>query len=182
MKLFTLVLAVVVLLSVGVFAVRLGGSTKLPAVTSGIRASLDQFGYKDVSVTQDRNKGVVTLSGRVSAEADKEQAESIARSAASGQIVSDEIVIVPSGAEKMAVSANSDLDKGIAENVRAALIQNRVKQNVSYRVKSGVVTLRGTVTSQLRNAQVEEIVSNVPNVKQVVNRLQVNEQRASSSN
>ena len=182
MKLFTLGLAVIVLLSVGVFAVCLGGSTKLPAVTSGIRASLDQFGYKDVSVTQDRNMGVVTLSGRVSAEADKEQAESIARSVASGQIVSNEIVIVPSGGEKMVKSANSDLDKGIAENVRAALIQNRVKQNVSYRVKSGVVTLKGTVTSQLRNAQVEEIVSNVPNVRQVVNRLQVNEQRASSSN
>jgi hyperosmotically inducible periplasmic protein len=182
MKPLMVSLTVVVLLSLGVFAVCLGGSTKLPAVTSGIRASLDQFGYKEVSVTQDRTKGVVTLTGRVSAEPDKEQAESIARSMASGQIVSDEIVIVPGGDGKNVSAANADLDKGIAMNVGAALIQNKVMQNVSYRVKSGVVTLKGSVSSRLRNAQVEEIVSSVPNVKQVVNKLQVNEQGASSSN
>jgi osmotically-inducible protein OsmY len=182
MKPFVASLAVVVLLSLGVFVVCLGGSTKVPAVTSGIRASLDQFGYKDILVSQDRTKGVVTLTGRVSAEPDKEQAESIARSLASGQIVSDEIVIAPGGDEKKFNAVNSDLDKGIAENVGAALIQNKLRQNVSYGVKSGIVTIRGSVNSRLRNAQVEEIVSGVPNVKQVVNKLQVNEQVAGSSN
>lgn len=175
-------LTVVVLLSLGVFAVCLGGSTKLPAVTSGIRASLDQFSYKDVSVTQDRTKGVVTLTGRVSAEPDKQQAEWIARSIASGQIISDEIVIVPGGEELKVKATNADLDKGIAENVCEVLTQNKVKQNVSYRVRSGIVTLKGSVNSRLRNEQVEEIMSSVPYVKQVVNKLQVNERDASSSN
>jgi len=175
-------LVVAALLSFGVFAVCLGGSTKLSAVTSGIRASLDQFGYKDVLVSQDRTKGVVTLTGRVSAEPDKEQAESIARSMASGQIVSDEIVIVSNGDEKKVSAVNADLDKGIAENVGAALSQNKLKQNVSYRVKSGVVTLKGSVNSRLMNAQVEEIVSSVANVKQVVNKLDVRGSDTSSSN
>ena len=44
---------------------------KSPDVTDSIRKSLDQSGYKDVSVSQDRDKGVVTLSGTVPAESDK---------------------------------------------------------------------------------------------------------------
>ena len=38
-------------------------STKSPEVADGIRKSLDQAGYKDVSVSQDRDKGVVKLTG-----------------------------------------------------------------------------------------------------------------------
>ena len=182
MKPFTASIAIGVLLSVGALAKCSGGSSKLPAVTAGIRESLDQYGYKDVSVAQDRTKGVVTLTGRVSADADREQADSIARSLATGQIVSDEIVVMPASAEKEAKAINPDLDKGIAENVDAALIQNRVKQNVSYRVKSGVVTLKGSVNSRLRSAQVERIASSVPNVKLVVNQLQVKDQDATASN
>ena len=49
-------------------------TTKSPDVTGSIRTSLDQAGYKDVSVSQDRDKGVVTLSGHVVADTDKAQA------------------------------------------------------------------------------------------------------------
>ena len=38
---------------------------KAPDVSSAIRQSLDQAGLKDVSVSQDRDKGVVTLGGHV---------------------------------------------------------------------------------------------------------------------
>jgi osmotically-inducible protein OsmY len=182
MKPFTSSLAIGVLVSAGALAGCSGASTKSPAVVAGIRESLDQFGYKDVTVVQDRVEGVVTLTGRVSADADKEQAEWIARSIATGQIVSDEIEIAHASGEKGARTANSDVDKGIAKNVDAALIQNRVKNNVSYRVKSGVVTLNGRVRSRLRSAQVEEIASSVPNVKQVVNKLEVEDQGDSSLN
>jgi osmotically-inducible protein OsmY len=57
-------------------------STKTADVSDSIRTSLDKAGYKDVSVSQDRDKGVVTLGGHVAADADKSQAESIARSIA----------------------------------------------------------------------------------------------------
>jgi osmotically-inducible protein OsmY len=48
-------------------------------------------------------------------------------------------------------------------------------------VKNGVVTLKGDVASQGRRAQVEKLVTAVPNVKQVVNELEVKSQKASSS-
>ena len=62
---------------------------KSPDVTDSIRKSLDQSGYKDVSVSQDRDKGVVTLGGSVASESDKAQAESLAKSAAAGQVVAN---------------------------------------------------------------------------------------------
>ena len=40
-------------------------------VSGGIRTSLDQAGLKNVSVTQDHDKGVVTLGGHVTADSDK---------------------------------------------------------------------------------------------------------------
>jgi osmotically-inducible protein OsmY len=52
---------------------------------------------------------------------------------------------------------------------------------VSYAVKSGVVTLTGEVNSQSKRDRAEKVASSVPNVQQVVNDLQVKNQKASSS-
>jgi osmotically-inducible protein OsmY len=45
-----------------------------------------------------------------------------------------------------------------------------------------VVTLSGEVDSQSKRAQAQTIASSVPNVQQVVNELQVKNQKATSSN
>jgi hyperosmotically inducible periplasmic protein len=154
---------------------------KSPDVSDSIRKSLDQAGLKDVSVSQDRDKGVVTLGGHVAADADKAQAESIAKSNAAGQVVANQIAVIPPGVENDAKTVNSDLDKGIEKNLDAAFIQNRLQKNVKYDVKNGVVTLTGEVNSQSKRAQAEKIASSVPNVQQVVNELQVKRQKASST-
>jgi osmotically-inducible protein OsmY len=151
-------------------------------VADEIRKSLDQSGYKDVSVSQDREKGVVTLTGHVASDGDKQQAESIAKSMSVGQVVADEIQVLPAGAESDAKAVNSDLDKGIDKNLDAALIQNRLNKDISYDVKNGVVTLKGNVNSEIRRSQAAHIASSVPNVHQVVNELQVKNQKASSTN
>jgi hyperosmotically inducible protein len=168
-----------------VMSTTLGGCSTSPTksadVSSDIRKSLDQAGLKDVSVKQDLDKGVVTLGGHVAASADKSQAESIAKSIAGGQVVADEIAVIPPGVESDAKAVNSDLDKGIEKNLDAALIQNKLNKSVKYEVKNGVVTLTGEVSSQLRRAQAEKVASSVPNVKQVVNELQIKNQKATSS-
>lgn len=169
-----------------VFAATLVGcsttSTKGADVSGSIRASLDQAGLKDVTTSQDREKGVVTLGGRVAADSDKSQAESIARSFAGSQVVSNQIAVLPPGVESDAKKVNSDLDKGIESNLDAALIKHRLHESVKYAVKNHVVTLTGDVDSQLKRARAEEVASEVLNVQQVVNELQVKKQKASSSN
>jgi osmotically-inducible protein OsmY len=173
----------VTFLTLSILATLLGCSntTQSPDVTDGIRKSLDQVGLKDVSVNQDRDKGVVTLGGHVPSDVDKSQAESIAKSIADGQVVSNQIGVIPPAVESQAKTVNSDLDKGIEKNLDAALVQHRLHKGVKYDVKNGVVTLTGQVNSQARRAQVKNVASAVPNVQQVVNELQVKNQKATSS-
>jgi hyperosmotically inducible protein len=154
---------------------------KSPDVADSIRKSLDQSGLKNVSVSQDRDKGVVTLGGNVAVDGDKAQAESIAKSIAAGEVVSDQIAVLPAGAESESKTVNSDLDKGIEKNLDATLIQDRLHKGVKYDVKNGVVTLTGEVNSESKRAHVEKVASRIPNVQQVVNELQVKNQKASST-
>jgi hyperosmotically inducible protein len=181
MKTLKLCLSLLALLVV-VSLVGCSGARQSPDVSDSIRKSLDQAGLKDVSVSQDRDKGVVTLGGHVAAAADKSQAESIAKSIATGQVVANQIAVMPPGGESEAKAVNSDLDKAIEKNLDAALIQNKLHKSVKYDVKNGVVTLTGEVNSQSKRALAEQISSAVPNVKQVVNDLQIKNQKASSSN
>jgi osmotically-inducible protein OsmY len=168
------------LLAVGILAGCSGTATKSPDVSDSIRKSLDQAGFKDVTVSQDRDKGVVTLGGKVTSESDKSQAESLAKSLAGTQVVADQIAVIPVSAEKEAKAVNSDLDAGIEKNLDAALIQNKMHDNVKYEVKSGVVTLTGEVNSQDKRELAGKVATAVPNVQQVVNDLQVKNQKASS--
>jgi hyperosmotically inducible protein len=173
--------AMIMLLAVGTLGGCSATAVKSPDVSDSIRKSLDQAGFKDVSVSQDRDKGVVTLGGQVASDNDKSQAELLAKSFAGVQVVADQIAVIPAGAEKEAKAVNSDLDEGIQNNLDAALIQNRLREKVKYEVKSGVVTLTGEVNSETKRERAEKVATEVPNVQQVVNDLQVKDQKASSS-
>jgi hyperosmotically inducible protein len=181
MKKLRLSVAMVALLAVGIMAGCSQTATKSPDVSGSIRKSLDQAGFKDVSVSQDRDKGIVTLGGQVASENGKAQAESLAKSLAGAQVVANQIAVIPLGVEKEAKAVNSDLDQGIEKNLDAVLIQNKMHNNVKYDVKNGVVTLTGEVNSQSKRDHAEKVATSVPNVKQVVNNLQVKNQKASSS-
>jgi len=154
---------------------------KSPDVTDAVRKSLDQAGYKGVSVSQDRDKGVVILTGTVPTETDKAEAESVAKSSAGSQVVADQISVRPPGEESEAKAVESDTDKAIEKNLDAVLVKNKLKHDVSYDVKSAVVTLTGTVPSQGRRSMVEKLAEEVSGVKQVVNELDVKGQKATSS-
>jgi osmotically-inducible protein OsmY len=82
--------------------------------------------------------------------------------------VSNQIAVIPPSAESDAKAVNSDLDKGMENNLDAALIQHRLHKSVKHDVRNGVVTLIGEVNSQSQRAQAERVASSVPNVKQVV--------------
>ena len=181
MRTLKLCTALLVMLVIGGLTACSSASTKSPDVSDNIRKSLDQAGLKAVSVSQDREKGVVTLSGNVPSQSDKAQAESIATSLAAGQVVSDQVSVVPPGVESETKTVNSDLDKAIEKNLDAALIQNHMHKSVSYDVKSGVVTLTGEVNSQAKRSAAEKVAAGIPNVQQVVNELQVKDQKADSS-
>src|ERR1019366_6356153 len=135
MKKLRLSVAMFALLAAGILAGCSQTATKSPDVSDSIRKSLDQAGYKDVTVSQDRDKGIVTLGGQVVSENDKSQAASLAKSLAGTQVVANQIAVLPVGGEKDAKTVNTDLDKGIEKNLDAALIQNKMHDHVKYEVK-----------------------------------------------
>jgi hyperosmotically inducible protein len=180
MRKIRLYVAMLTLIGAGTLA-GCSGTSASPDVSDSIRKSLDQAGFKGVSVSQDRDKGIVTLGGQVVSDGDKAQAETLAKSLAGSQVVADQIAVIPPGLEKEAKAVNSDLDQGIEKNLDAALIQSNLLKIVKYEVKSGVVTLTGEVNSENKRARAEKVAAAVPNVQQVVNNLQIKDQKASSS-
>ena len=163
----------------------LGGCSQAPQsppVAGNIRTALGQAGLKDVSVTQDREKGVVTLGGHVGNDADKARASQIAQSLAAAQVVANEVAILPASDAGPTKTVYADLDKGIASNLDAALISAGYRTGIRHEVKNGVVTLTGTVDTEDQRQQLQKIAQGVPNAQQVVNEIQTRHQKASSTN
>jgi hyperosmotically inducible periplasmic protein len=154
---------------------------KSPDVSSDIRKSFDQAGLKNVSVSQDRDKGVITLGGQVASDAAKAEADSLAKADAAGQVVADEIAVIPPGNNDVK-TVNSDLDSAIGKNLDAALIERHLDKRVHYDVKNGVVKLTGDLKSESRRDEAGKVATGVPNVQQVVNEIQIKDQKATSNN
>ena len=181
MKVIAIYTVLAVLVVAGSLAGCASGPVKSPDVAESVRKSLDSAGLKDVTVKQDREKGVVTLGGKVTTEVQKAEAELVAKPHAAGQVVAVEIAVIPVGVEKEARAIHSALDEGIEKNLEAALIQNRMDKLVKYEVNNAVVTLSGEVESDVRRSAAEQVAASVPNVKQVVNTLQIKNQKATTT-
>ena len=94
---------------------------KSPDVTATVRSALDQAGLKTVSVSQDCDKGVVTLGGQVGSD----------RGQGPGRVTGEvhwpacrwsriRLRSIPVGSESDAKTVNADLDRGIEQNLDAA--------------------------------------------------------------
>jgi hyperosmotically inducible protein len=164
-----------------IFLAGCSAPSKAPDVTGTIKDSLKDAGLRDISVSQDRDKGVVTLSGNVAEEGDKVRAAEIAKSVAGSQVVANEIAVVPRGIESEAKTVNKDLDEAIKKNLDAVLIRQSLHDDVKYDVKNGVVILTGNVNSQATRSAAQKIAAEVPNVQQVVNKLEVKNQKATAT-
>jgi osmotically-inducible protein OsmY len=160
-----------------VLVVGTAGCSTHSAKAEKIRTSLDQAGLTDVSVTRDRDNGVLTLGGRVATHGDKDRAESVASTIAGNEVVSNQIAVIPSGSGSDVKTAASERDQGIASNLDAALIENRLHESVHYDVRNSVVTLTGEVESQDKRRRAESIAAGVPDVLRVVNQVRVRGQK-----
>ena len=154
---------------------------KAPDLNRSVREALDKAGFTKVSVSQDRERAVITLKGGVASEGDKALAESIAKAAGVGEVIANEIAVLPPGAEDVAKSVNANQDYLIRKQLDAELAQHTLNDRIKYEVKNGVVTLRGTVLSTKARSAVERIAATIPNVTQVVNELEVKSRNATSA-
>jgi hyperosmotically inducible periplasmic protein len=145
-----------------------------PSYKDAVNTAIQNDGFKDVKVDEDRDKGVITLDGKVKSEDEKAKAEDDAKAAAPGMIVANQIQVAPEGVEGEAKKIDKNLDSGIKDNVTAAFTQARLdKQHINVDVDNGVVKLKGDVDNAAQRDQAEKVAASVPNVQQVVNELEV---------
>jgi hyperosmotically inducible protein len=156
-------------------------NTKSPDVKADVEKALSQAGVEDVKVGQDRDKGVITLSGDVTTKEDKEKADYVTKSVSGSAVVSNQIGVRPTGFETEAKNIDSNRDAAIEKNFEASLILGQLGNDVKCVVKNGVLTLKGDVNSQHKRYDLEKLAASIPNVQQVVNELQVKEQKATST-
>lgn len=140
-----------------------------------VKQALEQADLKGVTVTDNADKNTVTLGGTLHSADAKTRAAEVAKSAAPDRTIANEIAVEPAGEESQAKSVQSNLDDGIENNYKAALVASRLnKQSIRYDAKNGVLTLKGSVKTRQQKAEAEQLASKIPNVQQVVNQIDVN--------
>src|SRR5262249_51266282 len=159
---------------VAVLLLTAGCSQNNARKTDAVKQALQQADLTDVTVSDDTNKNTITLGGTVHSEDAKSRAEDVAKQAAPDSTIANEISVQPAGAESQGKSEQSNLDDGIESNYKAALTSKRLdKQSIHYDAENGVLKLTGNVKTQQQKKEAELLASKWPNVKQVVNEIEV---------
>lgn len=160
-----------------------GCKSSHPDEKSAVTTSLNSNNLSAVGISQDRDKGVMTLSGNVDTQDQKNQAESLTKQAAPDYTVSDEIGVRPPG-DNQAGSVASNRDSAIEDNFKAEIKEhkNLNDQSISGSAKNGTLVLSGTVKTSRQKEEAEKLAKKVPNVQQVVNEIEVKPGKHSTAN
>ena len=155
-----------------------------PDEKSAVTTSLNNNNLSNVSVSQDRDKGVITLKGDVGTSDLKSQAENLAKQAAPDYMIANEIGVRPAGDESQAGAVSSNLDTAIEHNYKAMLKghKNLDDQSISYSAKNGTLVLKGTVKTAQQKKEAESLAKHVPNVQRVVNEIEIKPGKHSPAN
>lgn len=158
-------------------------SSEHPDEKDAVNSAMTSNGLGVVRVSQDREKGVMTLSGDVESSDQKTQAESVAKQAAPDYVISNEIGVRPVGAEGQAKAVDSSTDNAIEDNYKAALKahKNLDDQSISYDAKNGTLLLKGSVKTAAQRKEAFALAKHVPNVKEVVNEIAVKSDKHSTA-
>lgn len=163
-------------------ALVIGGCNKsYPDEKSAVDQALTSNDFGTVGVSQDRDKGVITLRGNVGLPGDKDRAEKIAQRAAPDYTIANEIGVRPESVPG-AAGADAKLDSAIEDNFKAAVKghENLNDQSISGSAKNGTLVIKGSVKTPQQKAEAENLAKQVPNVQQVVNELKVKSDKHST--
>jgi osmotically-inducible protein OsmY len=159
-----------------------GCARKSASVKDQVSNSLQQSGLQDVKVDEDRGRHLVTLTGNVKDVGVKQEATQIAQGAAPGWAVANEVAVLPQGDEGPARSIAGNLDDAIEKTYKATLTANRLDgEGIHFHAKNGVLELTGTVDNPAVRQQAQTLAATVPNCSQVVNKLDVKHQTATTT-
>jgi hyperosmotically inducible periplasmic protein len=158
-------------------------SKSLPDEKGAVANSLKRNDLGSVDISQDRDKGVVTLTGNVASDDAKLKAENLAKQAAPDYTIANQIGVRPPQVQNAGAVA-TDLDSAIEDNFKAAIKghQNLDDQSIHASAKNGTLIIKGSVKTTTQKKEVSTLAKHVPNVQQVVNELDVTPDKHSTPN
>lgn len=149
-------------------------SVSHPDEKSAVTDALKNNNLSAVSVSEDRDKGVMTLKGNLDSQEVRDQAENVAKQAAPDYIIADEIGVRPPG-ESEAGAIASSLDSAIEDNYNATIKAHSSlnDQGIDCSAKNGTLVLKGSVKTAKQKKEAEDIAKRIPDVHEVVNEIEV---------
>ncbi len=178
-KILVLPILLMLALAIGCSQQRANSPDPKDAVNNAMTAN----GYGAINVSVDRDKGVVTLKGDVKTDEEKAKAEQIAKSAAPGMVIANEVAVRPDGtAGDIAKKVDKNTDDAIEDHMKAAIAAHQWEnQHISFDAKNGVLKLTGDVDTMAQRNQVQKVAKDIPGVQEVVNELQVKGMKESAA-
>jgi len=121
--------------------------------------------------------GIVTLTGQVPTEIDKELAGNVARDVPDVQNVDNQLQVQP-GLKPSEASVREGMrvsDLEIRANLNEKLLSSEILkgQSIQVAVEERIVTLNGRVDNPIQKAGADQLAQSIPNVVKVVNNLEV---------
>jgi hyperosmotically inducible protein len=167
---------------------------------NAVQAKLDsdsQLKAADLDVSSNADRNEVTITGTVGSQALRTRAIELAKSAQAGLIINDKIDVKPgeisradyteedarnarTRAQERGETVGTSLDDAwIHTKVVTKLIGNpdTPQRKINVDVNNNVVTLRGTVDTQVEKAEAEQVAKSTEGVKRVVNQLKIGASR-----
>lgn len=141
------------------------------AITAKVKSALVADNtIKSTAISVVTEKGVVTLSGFVSSQAQAEQAVAVTRKVEGVQSVSDKLHVKDETTQSVKGYAD---DTAITSELKAKLLADDMvpSRHVKVATSDGVVQLSGSVKTQVQSARAESIAKAIDGVKSVKNDL-----------
>lgn len=153
----------------------LGCGHSHPDDQAAVYNSLGKNDLRSVTVSQDRDKGTITLKGIVASANEKQKAEQVAQQAAPGYSIVDRTEVKNLGlqSELKAAQKDAQLDSAIEGHYRATLEAHKDLKNIQYSAYNQTLTLRGKVKTYKEREEAEDLAKKVPQVQKVVNEIQI---------
>ena len=157
-----------------------------PDVKLAVYNALDEHDLRSVTVSEDRQAGVITLSGIVGANDRRQSAEQLAHQNAPGYSIVNRIQVDSARleSEERAASQTAQLDSSIELRYKARLSASPALKNqkIQFFANNHTLTLRGSVSNERERKEAEDLARKVPQVQHVVNEIQIRPGKPSPAN
>jgi osmotically-inducible protein OsmY len=156
---------------------------KYPNSKSQVTSSLAQDDLNNLTVSQDRNHGVITLTGTVPSQEKKLQAEDIVKAVAPKYRIVDHTTVVPAASSGAPVPSavvaatpsqtDVEIQQQFNEKVKLHHSLARPGNIITATSKNGELIITGKVRAQSDKSEVEKLANSIPNVQKVEDDLTV---------